>query len=358
MRINLLLNPANQSWIIQKITDKLASHLKDLGVEVTVSNTVDATFDIVHHMSWAFANLRTVQPSTMLITHLDDPYKFKEVLATLNSNVRVGICMSHDTMQQVIDAGVQPSSVYFIRPAHDGAVKPRRIVIGITSRVYPDGRKREAMLKQLAQTMRLDDFEFRIFGNGWDETNLQLTEAGALVTYFGETDDFRRDYETLLIEIPKFDYYLYLGMDEGSLGTLDALCAGIPTITTPQGFHLDIAHGITHSVLTQEDLQTVFTLIGQERNLRIHSVADLTWATFAKRHLEVWESLLSNQPLPPLSVHPQNLSTLQAAEMQSHRRKAIWRNAYQPRRALSALSRTPMLQPVRRWIDRLRLGKS
>lgn len=358
MRINLLLNPANQSWIIQKIADKLASHLQELGAQVVVSTSADASCDIVHHMSWAFANMHTEQPSTMLITHLDDPYKFKEVLAALKSNVRVGICMSNDTMQQVIDAGATQSSVYFIRPAHDGAVKPRRIVIGITSRVYPDGRKREAMLKQLAQTMRLDDFEFRIFGNGWDETNLHLTKSGALVTYFGETDDFRKDYETLLPEIPKFDYYLYLGMDEGSLGTLDALCAGIPTITTPQGFHLDIAHGITHSVLTQEDLQAVFALISQERNLRINSVADLTWATFAKRHLEVWESTLSKQPLPALWVHPQSLSTQQAAQMRSHRSKAIWRNAFQPRRALSALSRTPLLQPVRRWIDRLRLGKS
>jgi hypothetical protein len=358
MRINLLLNPANQSWIIQKITDQLASHLQALGVQVVVSDTVDASCDVVHHMSWAFANLRTAQPSTMLITHLDDPYKFKEVLNTLSTNVRVGICMSSDTMQQVIDAGAKPSSTYFIRPAHDGAVKPRRIAIGITSRVYPDGRKREAMLQQLAQSMHLDDFEFRIFGNGWDETNRHLTQAGAEVTYFGETDDFRKDYATLLSEIPKFDYYLYLGMDEGSLGTLDALCAGIPTITTPQGFHLDIAHGITHSVLTQDDLQAVFTSISRERNLRIHSVADLTWATFAKKHLEVWETLLSKQPLPSLPVCQQSLSALRAAQMQSHRRKAIWKNALEPRRALSALSRTPVLRPLRRWIDRLRLDKS
>jgi hypothetical protein len=358
MRINLLLNPANQSWIIQKITDQLASHLQALGAQVVVSSTVDASCDVVHHMSWAFANMRTLQPSTMLITHLDDPYKFKEVLNTLSSNVRVGICMSSDTMRQVIDAGAKPSSAYFIRPAHDGAVKPRRIVIGITSRVYPDGRKREAMLKQLAHTMRLDDFEFRIFGNGWEETNLHLTQAGAEVTYFGETDDFRKDYATLLSEIPKFDYYLYLGMDEGSLGTLDALCAGIPTITTPQGFHLDIAHGITHSVLTQDDLQAVFASISEGRNLRTSGVADLTWATFATRHLEVWESLIANRPLPALTAQAQTQTSLQSSQMHSHRRKAIWMNALQPRRALSALSHTPWLKPLRRVIDRIRLGKS
>jgi hypothetical protein len=358
MRINLLLNPANQSWIIQKITDQLASHLQMLGAQVIISNTVDASSDVVHHMSWAFANMRTVQPSTMLVTHLDDPYKFKEVLNTLSSNVRVGICMSSDTMQQVIDAGAKPSSTYFIRPAHDGVIKPRRIVIGITSRVYPDGRKREAMLKQLAHNMRLDDFEFRIFGNGWEDTNSHLAQAGAEVTYFGETDDFRKDYDTLVTEIPKFDYYLYLGMDEGSLGTLDALCAGIPTIITPQGFHIDIAHGITHSVLTQKDLETVFTAISQERKLRTSGVADLTWATFAQKHLEVWDSLISNKQLPPLLAAPQDLSTLQTAQMQNYRSKTIWKNALQPRRALSALSHMPLLKPVRSLMDRIRLDKS
>jgi len=47
------------------------------------------------------------------------------------------------------------------------------------------------------------------------------------------------DYEVYKELIPTLDYYLYVGKDEGQMGFIDALAAGIPTIVTPQGFHLD-----------------------------------------------------------------------------------------------------------------------
>ena len=182
MKINLLLNPANRSWIIQKIAERLADELGPLGVEASITDAPDPNAALVHHMSWAFANVRTPQPSTMFITHLDDVYKLNQVRATLAAEVRVGICMSRDTMQQLAAHGCPADSLYFISPAHDGLIAPRRIVVGITSRVYPDGRKREVLLQQVAQRMDLSPFEFRIFGLGWEPTNAVLEAAGAKVS--------------------------------------------------------------------------------------------------------------------------------------------------------------------------------
>ena len=131
MKINLLLNPANRSWIIQKIAENLAKELVVLGVQANVSESVDETADLVHHMSWAFANTTTKQPSTMFITHLDDLYKLNQVRSTLAEKVDVGVCMSNDTMTELLGHGCPARSLYFISPAHDGRIQPRRIAIGI-----------------------------------------------------------------------------------------------------------------------------------------------------------------------------------------------------------------------------------
>jgi len=356
MKINLLLNPANRSWIIQKIAENLAEHLQALGVDTSITDQVNSTADLVHHMSWAFANLKTGRPSTMFITHLDDIYKVNQVKATLTGNVDVGICMSSDTMRQLVTHGARPESLYFVSPAHDGLITPRRIVIGITSRVYSDGRKREVLLQGLARRMRLDAFEFRIFGIGWEPTIKELEHAGARVNYFGESDDFRKDYDTLQAEIPKFDYYLYLGMDEGSLGTLDALSAGVATIVTPQGFHLDLAGGITHPVISLDDLERVFRGLHADRLGRVQSVAGLTWTTYASHHAALWKALIEQQPLPPLPK-PLALPTEIESSLESFRDKSLYANAFQPRRLVSAISHWPALKSLRRVVDKIRLGR-
>lgn len=356
MKINLLLNPANRSWIIQKIAENLARDLELLGVQTCITDVVDDRADLVHHMSWAFANVKTRQPSTMFITHLDDLYKLNQVRATLASDVRVGICMSSDTARQLQAHGCDAGSLYYISPAHDGLIQPRRIAIGITSRVYPDGRKREALLREVGARMDLSAFVFRIFGLGWEPTVTALRAAGAEVEYFGETDDFRKDYETLRAAIPMFDYYLYLGMDEGSLGTLDALAAGVPTIVTPQGFHLDLPGGITHPVVSGADLLSVLGEISNRRQALVTSVTEWTWSAYARKHIEIWKCILDNSPLPDLPRHAVVPSfDKHAAEIL--RDRTVRANSFNARRLAASISHMPALQGIRRQLDKYRLQR-
>jgi glycosyltransferase involved in cell wall biosynthesis len=356
MKVNILLNQANRSWILDKIAERLARELVAFDVQVHLTDTVDGKADIVHHMSWAFANIPSVVPSTMFVTHLDDPYKINQVISTLKNHVNVGVCMSMDTMRLLETHGCPARSLTVISPAHDGVVKPRRIVIGITSRVYSDGRKREHLLQAVAERMSLRDFTFRIFGQGWEPTIFKLERAGATVEYFGESSDFRKDYDALVAAIPSFDYYLYLGLDEGSLGTLDALAAGVPTIITPQGFHLDLEHGITYPVLTDRDLQSVFEKIIGDRRERIASVSRLTWTYYARCHLALWEDLIAGKnrdgSAGGLDAPPAALGA-----MERYRNWIIRANAFNVKRLLAALSHLPSLQSWRRAVDRRRLRR-
>jgi hypothetical protein len=361
MRITLLLNHNNRSWIIEKMAGRLARELVLLGCEATVSENIDPSSAIVHHMSWAFANRPSAQPSTMMITHLDDHFKFMQIKTTLETNVAVGICMSNDTRQQLIQRGSPATQLVTIGPAHDGVMAPRRIVIGLTTRLYPDGRKGEHLLVGLASACDLSVFEFRIFGKGWEAIIPLLEQAGAVVDYAGETDDFQADYHTIQRAVPLFDYYLYLGMDEGSLGTLDALMAGVKTIVTPQGFHLDLPHGITHAVTTVEDLKQVFTEIACPMQQRRDGVSGLTWARYAEQHLLLWQTLLNGQPASQAPIGPPAMGEVQSralAKLEAVRDQALSRNSFHPRRILSALSHLPALHGLRQRFDQWRHKKS
>lgn len=350
--VNLVLSPSNKSWIIGKIAERLAEELTAFGEDVTITEDPVDGADFVHHMSWAFARHKTDAPSSMFITHLDDIFKMNEVRDTLSRYVDVGICMSRDTMDQLRDHGVPETSLTFVNPAHDGLPQTRRTVIGLTTRLYPDGRKRESLLVQVARRMALDGFEFQIFGGGWDKVIPPLEAAGAFVIYHPESLDFRADYARILDALQRFDYYLYLGMDEGSLGTLDALAAGVQTIITPQGFHLDAAHGITHPVVTADDLERTFRAIDEPRRLRQAAVAQWTWRAYADHHREIWNAIIEGEALPA-----QPIVCTRSEKAQRYRRTSVYANALSPKRMLSALSHIDALSGLRRRIREARNGK-
>lgn len=352
-RAHLVLSPDNRSWIIEKMAARIAEHAPEHGFDVSIGDAESADADINHWMSYAFANAPHTTPATMLITHLDDPYKVGLVKSELALGVDVGIALSSHTCDMLVAAGVPGEALAFAVPGHDFAAAPRRVTIGLTTRLYADGRKREAMLLDLAQAMRLDRFRFEIFGMGWEAVIPELEAAGAEVGYWPGTDDFRADYVEMMARVSLFDYYLYLGRDEGSLGTLDALAAGVKTIVTPQGFHVDLPGGITHAVWSQDDLEAVFRDIGGEALRRASAVAGLTWQAYAKAHAIVWAAILDGRR--------GEIANLLAAQRGLHAREiepvgesraTMLRRLASPYRIRSALSHIPLLKPVRAWIKR------
>jgi hypothetical protein len=350
---HLVLAQDNRSWIIEKMAARIAEHAPEYGFDVSIGDAERGDADINHWMSYAFANVAHNTPATMLITHLDDPYKVRLVKDELASGIDVGIALSSHTCDMLVAAGAPARALAFAVPGHDFAAAPRRVVVGLTTRLYPDGRKREFMLIELARTMRLDRFRFEIFGMGWEAVIPELEAAGAEVGYWPGTDDFRADYVEMMARVPQFDYYLYLGRDEGSLGTLDALAAGVKTIVTPQGFHVDLSGGITHPVWSQDELVAVFREIGAEAARRAGAVAGLTWRAYAGAHAIVWAAILDG--------HRDAIADLLAAHRGFHAREiepvgesraTMIRRLVSPYRIRSALSHMPLLKPVRAWIKR------
>lgn len=78
------------------------------------------------------------------------------------------------------------------------------------------------------------------------------------------------------------------------MGFLDALQAGVETIVTPQGYHLDVKDGITYACRTLGDFINVLLELQERRNKMVESVRAWTWRNYVEKHLEVWNYLLGN----------------------------------------------------------------
>ena len=293
MKVHIVCYEDVHGWILGKFALKLQEHLLPLGVAASISKQPDPQADINHHIIYYDYDGRKTTTDTVMVTHIDTDWK-RERLGQQLVNAAMGICMSAETVDNLTAAGLPREKLCFVNPGHDGEMRARRTIIGITSKVQPSGCKREGILLELAQRISPDEFQFRIMGAGWDEHVKKLRLAGFTVDHWNAFD--RTEYLKLM---PSLDYYLYLGMDEGSMGYMDALAAGVPTIVTTQGYHLDAPGGITHGWSQPDELIRIFEGISREKRLRQQAVASWTWPEYAKRHLAIWTYLLAQKTGEP-----------------------------------------------------------
>lgn len=284
----------DRGWILEKFANRLVENLPHWNVEAHIAPQPSLSVGINHWMLYCDVERIKGSRNTLSVTHVDRPAKLHLLKERLKKS-DMAICMSRMTVEELVARGIDRQKLCFITPAHDGLVRPRRIVLGITSRLRADAAKREDFLIEVARRMRLDAFHFEIIGAGWEGIIPLLESAGATVQCYPGTNDGAADYKLNLERVPNFDYYLYLGFDEGSMGFLDALAAGVPTIVTPQGFHLDVNSGIAHAFSDAAELGAILEEIARQRQERINSVANLSWNEYARQHALVWRAILAGE---------------------------------------------------------------
>jgi hypothetical protein len=290
MRCNIVLDDRSHGGIIEKIAIRLNENLNEQGVFSKIINKPTNDVDVNHFMMYYYAEPIALVKNTMFITHVDFDWKLESLKEKIKY-VDKGICMSRMTMMRLADEGIPKKSLCYVPPGHDSLVKPRKIKIGITSNLYNDGRKREWMLLELSKETWARNFQFEIYGKGWARVGEQMRCNGVEVNLYQGGEDYQKDYEEVLKAIPYFDYYLYLGLDEGSMGTLDALAAGVPLIVTTEGFHMDLNVKIDHPFLTYKEFLSILQRLFINKNNRTSAAATLSWQEYAIKHISLWEKL-------------------------------------------------------------------
>lgn len=351
MRILLHLSERNAGWIIEKFARRMKRELENLGHQVDCSDNITNQYDVIHFMSFAWA-VKTPAPCTSFsITHIDDKFKLREINGKLET-LDIGICFSSH-MEQYIKTKLQKTNVTHILPAHDKIIRRRKIIFLITSKIYKDGRKNEQWLYSgINEVFDTDELTIIIHGSGWHKIVAKLNEQNYDVIYHPGTNDYEADYNLILHDLEKADFYAYLGFDEGSMGTLDAKLAGLRCIVSDQGFHRDICD--QNDFLFDDYLSFVQRLKDIKFLTEINPLLkSLTWKNYAKAHQDLWLKLLSlddgMKSLPTrLQINNQNseISDINAYEaLNAKNNKSI-------RRLLQYISRKPLLAKIREIVDK------
>lgn len=286
-KVNIICYEDTKSWILGKFAEKMDAELHGLNVKSEIRAKPDGPSLVSHHipnLGWHEEDYSLIR--TVMITHVDTPEKLDLIKRQLVL-ADMGICMSEDTMDKLLQSGVPSGRLCFIHPPHDGMARPRKIRLGITSRLYADARKRENMLEAAFAHIPADMFEITIMGSGWEKQIAALTSHGVESTYYPE---FNKEIYNSLFE--RLDYYLYLGMDEGSMGFLDAMSAGVPAIVTAQGYHLEAAQDGNIYFNTLDELVKILNGLAERKMYLRSSVARWTWGNYAKAHLMLWNYLI------------------------------------------------------------------
>ncbi len=303
MKIRIVCKEVGSHSTLAKFALRLQENLLSLGIECDISSFMDASADINHHLSYFDYEESRNTIDTVMITPIDSDWKFDRLRQQMQ-HAALGICMSAQSLQTLSSRGIAREKLCYVFPAHNPLIKPRPVVIGLTSNMNGDGRMFE--LLKLADKIQAEDFQFKIIGTGWEKIVQSLLAMGFMVEYHPAYDD-----ELNQRLLPYFDYYLYLGLDEGDIGFIDALVAGVPTIVTPQGYHLDAPGGITHPFTTLEELVIVFKHIAEQRNQLVRAVDSWDWKSYAIKHRELWEWLLAGRDpvLPAKSIFRDGISS-------------------------------------------------
>jgi len=298
MKINIISPDSKSGWIIYKFGISVFNQLQELGYEVSLSDKFDSLSDINHYFlpnNIGYSSMSKVDKhTTFMITHVDTILKLNQI-KELTDKGAIGVCMSLETRDKLIASGVRRNRICYINPAQDGQLKPKKINLGFTYMVHNDSRKRDDIVLDICKEIDPEVFKFVIMGAGWDKIVEGIKDKGFEVDYYAEFD--KTKYNEL---IPQLDYYCYFGFDEGSMGFLDAMAAGVGTIVTPQGYHLDTDVGITYPVRTLKDIIEALLIIERNRKRYIEFANTWTWKNYTLKHLEIWKYMLGAEKLEVL----------------------------------------------------------
>lgn len=298
MKINIISPDAKSGWIIYKFGKSVYDQLIELGYEATLSDSFDPSADINHYFApnnVGYSRMSKVDNhSTFMITHVDTALKLDQI-KDLTSKGAIGVCMSRETRDKLVASGVKRNRLCYINPAQDGQIKPKKVVLGFTYMIHNDCRKRDDIILDVCKEIDPDVFKFVIMGAGWESIIQEMEEMGFEVQYYSEFD--KQKYNELM---PNLDYYCYFGFDEGSMGFLDAMAAGIGTIVTPQGYHLDTEVDITYPVSTLSEIVDALHDIERKRKKYLDFVNTWTWKNYTLKHIEIWKYMLGCEKLAEL----------------------------------------------------------
>lgn len=287
---SVFIEQVSTNWILDVLGEDLCVGLQNLGYICRCGKYEDYNGeDISFHMWWALTQPhKEAKLNAIFITHTDDKFK-EERLIKIKNDYDVFFCMSTEDEQFLIELGFEKSKVFGINlPVRNSYVRP--IQIGIFSRCYPDKRKNEEWLFNYCRThplCKLVDFVF--IGDGWNEFVLRLSDLDCSFQWHNVSRCMPYEYMYQQLKLANLDYYIYMGMDGGAMGSYDAYAMGVSLCITDDGFHKGIPN-IDYSFASEQEFYHCLDCIIEKQNNKIVFFANNTVDNYVKKVAYVLEN--------------------------------------------------------------------
>lgn len=229
-------------WILRFLAEDIQKSSQILGIECNVGdfenyNGEDVYFDFLYNSA---TPMKGAKHNSVFFTHVNLSINEKYILQPLRDKFDSFICMSPEDAEFLIELGFDEKKVFGRSlPVRNNYIKP--LAIGIFSSCYRDGVKNEKWLIEYCKThdcAQLANFIF--IGRDWDNVVKTLNEYGCSSTWYNITRKLPYEYQYQQSLLSQLDYYIYMGMDGGAMGTYDAYAQCVKLCVTYDGFHKSI----------------------------------------------------------------------------------------------------------------------
>ena len=233
----------NGDWIMEKIAEDIQVEAKKKGYECNIGGREDYSGEeICYHMNHHIAApFKDAEHNSVFYTHINDVLQEK-AFCDVKDIFDSYICMSPEDAQYLIELGFPKERVHGrILAVRNTYIKP--LCIGIFSRCYPDGRKNERwLLNYCSEHSEARNVNFVFLGSGWGKTVEELHKMGCSFEWHNASSQLPFEYLFQQNKLTSLDFYIYMGMDGGAMGTYDAYAQNVPLCVTYDGFHKAIPH--------------------------------------------------------------------------------------------------------------------
>lgn len=280
----------NTSWIMGKLAEDLDLYLNQMGYSCRMGQLNDYHGEeIVYHMNYHKATpVVGAKHNSVFYTHsvnVDYEMDLEHNKGIFDSY----ICMSPEDAQFLIELGFNPNKVYGrTLPIRNAYVKP--LTIGIFSACYSyyTVKNEDWIVEYCKQNPKAKYIDWVFVGDGWDKITPDLVKLKCSFEWHNISRYLPYEYRFQQEKLAYLNYYIYMGMDGGAMGTYDAYAMDVPLCVTYDGFH----KSIPDIDYTFDDKQSFFNQIDKILNKHLRRIDFFDTHTpenYAKWILSVWQ---------------------------------------------------------------------
>jgi len=238
----IFINESGAEWILHILGDDIYHGLKQQGFVCRKGEYHEyENEEICFHMWWRRAvPYKDAKINAVFVTHVDDSIKEADLVA-MKDQFDIFFCMSPEDAVFLQELGFDKHKVFGLDlPTRNTYIRP--VTLAIFSNCYTKMKtKNEQWLLDYCAThkdSRLVNFCF--IGHGWGEVGEQLSQYGCSFEWHCIDRSLPYEYMFQQLKLTSADYYLYMGMDGGAMGTYDAYAMGLELCVADDGYHKSI----------------------------------------------------------------------------------------------------------------------